>query len=252
MAAVDNALWKLRANMNSSANDRGKSPGIKLRKSLVFAIATGLAVAIILVLSVKYGGTYDERKFNSKRKVQSINEGSKRLPNIENSVEKPNIENSVEKRKNPEPWEQARLRSNIHPKHYDMLIKVNLNELTFAGKSSISFQLTSATNTIIFHVNKLKIEKVQVFDSLEVKPFKIRKEFHYTKNQFFVVELVKKLEVGEYKLKLNFDGNIETKELNGFYRSTYKSKNGETRYCNFLKNVFINMVKYTLHINGTR
>ena len=209
-----------RANMNSSANDCGKNPGIKLRKSLVFTMATGLTIAIILVLSVKYGGTYDERNFNSKRKVQSINESSKRLPNIENSVEKG---------KNSESWEQARLPSNIHPKHYDMLIAVNLNELTFTGKSSVSFQVTTATDTIIFHVNELKIEKVQVFDSLEVKPFKIRKEFQYKKNQFFVLELVKKLEVGEYKLKLNFDGNIKTKELNGFYRSTYKSKNGKTR-----------------------
>ena len=241
MAAVDNALWKLRANMNSSANDCGKNPGIKLRKSLVFAITTGLAIAIMFVLSVKYGGTYDERNFNSKRKVQSINEGSKRLPNMENCVEKG---------RNLEPWEQARLPSNIHPKHYDMLIKVNLNELTFTGKSSISFQVTTATNTIIFHVNKLKIEKVRVLDSLEVKPFKIRKKFQYKKNQFFVVELVKKLEVGEYNLKLNFNGNIETKELNGFYRSTYKSKNGKTRYCNFFKKRYF--AWYGIHVTHQR
>ena len=65
------------------------------------------------------------------------------------------------------------------------------------------------------------------------KRFKIRKEFEYKKNQFFVVELVDKLDVGEYKLKLNFDGDIKTKELNGFYRSTYKSNDGKTRYWYF-------------------
>ena len=201
---------------------------------LLFALATCFVIVIFLVRGnlVKYGGTYDEQGNNSRREVKSLNGDSKHLPNVENSVEKRTI---------LKPWEQLRLPSNIRPKHYDLLIQVNLNELTFSGKSSISFHVTKSTNTIIFHTNKLTINTVLVLGSSEEKPFKIRKQFEYKKNQFFVVELAYKLKIGEYKLKLNFDGDIETKELNGFYRSTYKNNDGKTRYCHF-RNKLLQMI----------
>jgi hypothetical protein len=192
------------------------------QRGLYFAIATCSAIAVILIVTVRYGGTYNKREYNARRGgVQSINEVGKHFPDPKNSVEKRKILKS---------WEQVRLPGNIEPKHYDMLIQVNLIELTFSGKSSIYLQVTTPTSTIIFHINKLKIEKVEIRDLLGLKAFKIKTQFQYKKNQFFVVELIEKLDVGQYILKLKFNGNIGTKELNGFYRSTYKSKDGETRY----------------------
>ena len=126
MSAVDNALWKLQSNMlaKSSADICGRKLNTKGRR-LYFTIASCSLVAILLVLGVLYGETYDKRKYNSRREVKPLNEESKHLPNEENSVEKRTI---------LKPWEQVRLPSNIRPNHYDILIQVYLNELRFTGK----------------------------------------------------------------------------------------------------------------------
>ncbi|XP_028399989.1 glutamyl aminopeptidase-like [Dendronephthya gigantea] len=139
------------------------------------------------------------------------------------------VENRDTNKDSGKPWLNIRLPSKVLPIHYDMLIKVNLKDLEFSGKSTISFQVTESTNVILFHINKLRIRNAQVLGKSEKKHLKVRKQFEYKRHQFYVLILVEELDVGEYKLKLNFDGDIETKELNGFYKSTYKTKDGKTR-----------------------
>ena len=126
------------------------------------------------------------------------------------------------------PWDKIRLPSDVEPVHYDMLIRVYLDTLTFSGNSNISIKVTDPTDKILFHVNKINIKNVEVVDS-NAKSYTIKEQFNATKRQFYVVILDERLAVGDYELRLEFVANIETKELNGFYKSTYKSSANETR-----------------------
>ena len=210
------ASWKQHSKMDSDVNCSKKNlsaKGIRLYFVPVLVICFVVVFFFSIGSIVKYRGRCDQYEIKSRRAIKSENVDGKQ------STEKP--------------WKQILLPVNIRPKHYDMLIQVSLKELTFFGKSTISIQVTISTRFIIFHEHKLRIRNVQLLDPSQEKRFKIRKQFEYKKNQFFVVELVDKLDVGEYKLKLNFDGDIKTKELNGFYRSTYKSNDGKTRYWYF-------------------
>jgi hypothetical protein len=127
-----------------------------------------------------------------------------------------------------EPWEKIRLPNDVQPIHYDMLIRVYLDTLSFSGNSNISIDVTNPTDKILFHINKINITSVEVVDSSN-NVLTIKSEFSSMKRQFYVVILTKDMVVGEHVLKLNFVANIETEELNGFYKSTYKNSAGETR-----------------------
>ena len=127
-----------------------------------------------------------------------------------------------------EPWEKIRLPTDIKPMHYDMLIRVYLETLSFSGNSNISIDVTSQTDKILFHINKINIRSVEVVDSND-KILPINKQFNSTKRQFYVVILDAKMAVGRYVLRLKFVADIETEELNGLYKSTYKNSAGETR-----------------------
>lgn len=225
MAAIDNGLWKLQMmKLPRRLPRRNKDyPGYRLIINLVICAA----VVLFLVVHVRnvvsrHGEKYEQNTKESRRRVNLQEEDYKRAKNAKRSVEQ---------RNDSKPWLQLRLPANIKPKHYNMLIQVYLTELKFSGRSSISIQVIKSTNTIIFHINKLTVKSVQVLRNLEDKMLKIKKRFEFKKNQFFVVVLEEKLDIGEYILKINYDGDIETKELNGFYRSTYKTKDGRTRYC---------------------
>ena len=213
---LENVIYKFQTKMDFIVDSLRDKLNIKGWKVL-FTQTSCLAVFILLLVAniVKFSEVYDCDEKNTKREVISANNTAK---------------HSAQKRIFFKPWERVRLPVHIKPEHYDMLIQVNLKELTFSGNSNISIQVTEPTYTIMFHINKLMIRKIEIFSSYEKTPFKIRKQFEYKKNQYFVVTLTEKLKVGEYKLKIKFNGDIETKELNGFYRSSYENDVGEKRY----------------------
>ena len=126
------------------------------------------------------------------------------------------------------PWEKIRLPTDIVPDHYDMLIRVYLDTLRFSGNSNITINVTKATDKILFHINKINITDVEVIDNAS-NALEIDDSFPSLKRQFFVVILKDNLVVGTHELRLSFVANIETEELNGFYKSTYKNGAGETR-----------------------
>ena len=128
-----------------------------------------------------------------------------------------------------EPWDKIRLPSDIEPEHYDMLIRVYLDNLTFTGSSNITIKVKSATDKILFHINKINITSVKVVSKSGGVFSFVRKSFSSPRRQFYVVILNKKMEVGQYDLRLTFVANVETEELNGLYKSTYKDSAGETR-----------------------
>ena len=126
-----------------------------------------------------------------------------------------------------EPWEKIRLPKDIVPEHYDMLIRVYLDNLTFSGNSNITIEVKDETDKILFHINKINITSVVVSQRGTV--FGIKDQFPAKKRQFYVVILDRSMTVGQYDLRLTFVANVETQELNGLYKSTYKNSTGGTR-----------------------
>ena len=127
------------------------------------------------------------------------------------------------------PWEKIRLPTDIVPDHYDMLIRVYLDTLRFSGNSNITINVKKSTDKILFHVNKINITGVEVIDNTN-NALAIRKNFTSPKRQFYVVILEQDLVADRpHELRLSFVANIETEELNGFYKSTYKNSAGEVR-----------------------
>lgn len=128
----------------------------------------------------------------------------------------------------PKPWEKIRLPNNVHPIHYNMLIRTDLKKLSFTGTSTIEIKVTSPTRLILFHINQMKIDRVGVKDS-SGKTRAVTDQFQSEKNQFYVLNMTDELAVGRYDLDVDFSANMSTKELNGFYKSSYKDENGQTR-----------------------
>ena len=56
----------------------------------------------------------------------------------------------------------------------------------------------------------------------------LKRVFVYPKNDFFVFELEKDLEIGQYVLDMVYNSTFSS-QLNGLYISTYKNENNETR-----------------------
>ena len=127
-----------------------------------------------------------------------------------------------------EPWEKIRLPKDIVPEHYDMLIRVYLDSMTFSGNSNITIKVKSETNKILFHINKINITSAAVV-SHGGTVFPIKRQFPAEKRQFYVVILDNSMPVGRYDLRVTFVANVETEELNGLYKSTYKNSTGGTR-----------------------
>uniref|UniRef100_A0A7N5KAC0 Aminopeptidase n=1 Tax=Ailuropoda melanoleuca TaxID=9646 RepID=A0A7N5KAC0_AILME len=105
----------------------------------------------------------------------------------------------------PFPWEKMRLPEHIIPVHYDLLIHANLTTLTFEGTTEIEITASQPTSTIILHSHRLQISKQIAL--LAPEPL--------------VVGL-------PYVIVIDYAGHL-SEHLQGFYKSTYRTKEGEVR-----------------------
>ncbi|XP_077985458.1 aminopeptidase N-like [Glandiceps talaboti] len=140
----------------------------------------------------------------------------------------------------PVPFWGGRVQSSLQPEHYSVHLKVYLDEddgdkrFTFDGKSYAEFSFTEPTNVVKIHVNKLDIDEDTVIlskkvggnqEKVEIANLTMQDEY-----QFYVVECKTDMEVGvTYRLAMDFVGYLED-DLVGFYRSSYKTNTGETRW----------------------
>lgn len=206
-----------------------------LRKSnILIAIAVVTIVVIVGVLAGvlsanKERDKCDERVAEAKLEARKKAEGST-TPKPAKTTPKPAKTTMAPTSTVPkQPWDSIRLPSDIRPTHYSMLIKTDLKNLRFTGNSNISINVDNSTKVILFHINQVKIDGAEVQNS-KLATLNIARQFYSVSNQFYVLEMASPLDKGPYALKLEFSANMSTKELNGFYNSTYKDENGNTRY----------------------
>ena len=126
-----------------------------------------------------------------------------------------------------EPYHNIRLPKHIRPIEYDVLLKVNMNSDDVEGLSTIKTMITKPSKYIMIHSigYRTVTAGVKVWgteDKIEIKTF------HYTPNQYFVIEAVDEFSPRNYSIHFNFSYNLR-KDLAGFYLSKYKTKTGEER-----------------------
>ena len=114
-----------------------------------------------------------------------------------------------------------RLPKTIIPSYYSITIETDLDNEKFSGSEIISIEIKEKINTIKLNSIGLKIDKAEIInDQLKSESITEDKE-----HETISINFNKDFEPGEYKLKLNFHGNLDN-SLRGFYLSRYKDENG--------------------------
>ncbi|XP_054009869.1 endoplasmic reticulum aminopeptidase 1-like isoform X2 [Hylaeus anthracinus] len=128
------------------------------------------------------------------------------------------------------PWNNVRLPKFAHPTRYIINIHPNLTTLEVKGQVTIEFYVDKETNYIVFHSKNLTINEKMVQDRKGHR-LKIAKLLEYPKHQQLYLELEesKFRKKGYYSVHLRFISNL-TSELEGFYLSSYVTREGEKRY----------------------
>ena len=131
----------------------------------------------------------------------------------------------------PFPWNKMRLPEHIIPAHYNLIIHANLTTLTFAGTTEIEITASKPTSTIILHSHRLQISKAALRkgagEGQSEEPLKVLE--HPPLEQIALLA-PEPLVVGLlYTIVIEYAGNL-SESFHGFYKSTYRTKEGEVRY----------------------
>lgn len=129
------------------------------------------------------------------------------------------------------PWSKMRLPEHIVPVHYDLLIHANLTTLTFEGTTAINITASQPTSAIILHSKHLQILRATLQkgagETQSEEPLRV---LEYPPWEQIALLAPTPLEVGlPYTVVLGYAGNL-SESFRGFYKSTYRTKEGEVRY----------------------
>uniref|UniRef100_A0A8C9TAW6 Aminopeptidase n=1 Tax=Scleropages formosus TaxID=113540 RepID=A0A8C9TAW6_SCLFO len=130
----------------------------------------------------------------------------------------------------PFPWSKLRLPNYVIPIHYHLLIHPNLTTLSFTGSAKIEIDVKNDTNWIVLHSKNLTITMATILDESEAyQSEKILPVLEYPLHEQIAIFSPKILIAGEkYFLHLEFAAPLADGFF-GFYKSSYKTKTGETR-----------------------
>lgn len=131
----------------------------------------------------------------------------------------------------PFPWNEMRLPEHIMPVHYDLMIHANLTTLTFEGTTAIDITASQPTTAIILHSNRLQISKATLRKGAGARqseePLRVLEHLPHEQIALLAPEpLVAGL---PYTVVIDYAGNL-SESFHGFYKSTYRTKEGEVRY----------------------
>ncbi|KAM7147926.1 endoplasmic reticulum aminopeptidase 1 [Molossus nigricans] len=126
------------------------------------------------------------------------------------------------------PWNNMRLPEHIIPVHYDLMIHANLTTLTFKGTTAVDIIASQATNAIILHSHHLQISKATLKkgagETQSEEPLRVLER---PSHEQIALLALKPLVVGLlYTVVIDYAGNL-SESFYGFYKSTYKTKEGE-------------------------
>ncbi|RAK82529.1 M1 family metallopeptidase [Aspergillus fijiensis CBS 313.89] len=121
------------------------------------------------------------------------------------------------------------LPTNVKPLHYDLTLEPNFEAFTYDGTVIVDLEVTEDTNSISLNSNEIKIHNAVVSAQGSV----VASQPEVSINQDTQVATVKFSETipagSSAQLKLTFTGELND-NMAGFYRSSYKTSDGETKY----------------------
>jgi len=127
-----------------------------------------------------------------------------------------------------EKLDRVLLPDSVTPTTYDVKLQPDLTNFLFEGTCCISVNINRATNTVSLHAEELYLKSAS-FTNAEggkINAVSINYNVELTVVEF---EFPKVLAPGKGLLEISFQGCLNNK-LTGFYRSRYKTANGEERF----------------------
>lgn len=176
-------------------------------------LALAFSVALIIAVSTVYtfiSGYSEDLVFQFKRSRGP----SKRHSRLDEKMEFP--------------YQNIRIPNHVRPLSYDINIHPNLTTFEFTGRVIINIRCFQPTRNILFHVRDLRVSNAKLTNSKQ-KRLKIARTVQYKKNQQHLIIVNEELrEKDRYALYMEFNGTL-SKNTEGFYRSSYKTKTGQVR-----------------------
>ncbi|XP_078360659.1 glutamyl aminopeptidase-like isoform X2 [Oculina patagonica] len=191
------------------------APGVFVSKTKI--IICGIIILVLLILVIVLGALlgHTRSKLSDREETR---EGSTGPVAVSTSAPGPTTPGT-------EAWWNVRLPKNIVPVHYDVLLYIDLKKLEFYGNVEILVNVSSPSENVLVHVNKMNITSASVEKASGGDPLEIKRKFWFEKNQFYVMIMNSALKKGQYKIKMEFRAWL-TDDLAGLYKSTYKRKDG--------------------------
>ncbi|RWS22684.1 puromycin-sensitive aminopeptidase-like isoform X3, partial [Leptotrombidium deliense] len=123
----------------------------------------------------------------------------------------------------------CRLPTNVVPTVYDLTFTPDLTTFSFTGETSITVNIKDAVDQVTLNVADLDINEALFSPKEGEELIKVKELSISPETETVIVKFPFTLEPGEVKLLFKYTGTINDK-MKGFYRSQYKSLEGEVRY----------------------
>lgn len=126
-----------------------------------------------------------------------------------------------------------RLPNNTEPKFYKLqiwpVIEPEDNNFVFTGDVSINILVKSTTNELTLNAVELSIIKIDIQNVNTSENFKNISHSFVKKNEQLIITVDPELIADqEYVVKIEYSGKLRN-DMTGFYKSSYKNENNETK-----------------------
>jgi aminopeptidase N len=130
--------------------------------------------------------------------------------------------------------DSSRLPKTSIPLSYDITLWTNVHSgaREFNGKVSIIIDVLEETDKITLHNHGLVVQsenvKLVAYNSEEDGDEFTIETSEDTSKDFFHITTASKIEIGRYRIEISYKGQLGL-DMNGFYRSSYRTSEGVTR-----------------------
>ena len=121
------------------------------------------------------------------------------------------------------------LSEDVEPSAYTISLEPDLDKYTYTGEETISIEVVNETDVITVHSRDVAVQEAE-FTSLSEgsEPIAAAELSYNLKMMTLAFKFPSKLPVGTATLRIVFSGTLND-QMAGFYRSEYKSVEGEKR-----------------------
>ena len=116
----------------------------------------------------------------------------------------------------------------VVPLEYNLTVEPDLTTFKFDGSETINVEVNEKTESVVLHALDLTIDSASATDAEGKKIDAVGIDMNF-KEFTATIRFASPLCAGKATLSLSFRGNLND-QMVGFYRSSYKSLSGETKY----------------------